>query len=112
MLIYILILFFIFLCVMIECSIISIRNKLLLFYFILFLLLLVSAIRYDVGVDYVNYAELYEESSVPNIRIKEAGFALFFYIFNYWGVPYEYFIVLFSFLTISFFSRYVKINSP
>lgn len=112
MLVYILILFFIFLCVMIECSRVRFRNKILFFYFVLFLLLLMSAIRYDVGVDYINYAELYRESSTLNNRIKETGFALFFYIFNRIGFSYEFFIILFSFLTIFFLTKFIKKSSP
>lgn len=113
MLIYFFVLFIISPFVIIDGLQVKLKSKYLYVCFILFLLFLLSAIRYDVGVDYVNYEELFENSLYSiNPKIKEIGFAFFLYSLNTMGFPYELFVVIFSVLSIYFVSKYILKYSP
>ena len=76
--------------------------------FISFLaLFLFSGLRYDVGMDYSSYEQLYKDSLFQlNPEIKELGWAYLFYWCRNIGISFSIIILL-----ISFFNIYQKIFS-
>lgn len=88
------------------------QQKLLLF--VSFLLLwLFSGLRYNIGMDYPAYKELYENSlSKLNPDIKELGWAYFFYWFRNIGCPFELIILMISFFTIYCVFLFIQRYSP
>lgn len=76
------------------------------------ILFLFSGLRYDVGVDYLSYLELFNDSSVLNENIKEPGFAGLFYIFKRIGVSFFVVNILLSFVIIFFAFKYIRKYSP
>lgn len=82
----------------------------LLFFFIFFLF---SALRYDVGVDYMSYYRLYEES-IGGIheKIKEPGGAYLFYYLKGMGIPFFMVNALYSFLIMYFAFKFIWRHSP
>ena len=75
------------------------KQQKLLFFVSFLLLWLFSGLRYNIGMDYPAYKELYENSlSKLNPDIKELGWAYLFYWFRNIECPFEFVI-----LTISFF---------
>lgn len=83
-------------------------------FFVSFLLLsLFSGLRYDVGMDYSSYEELYHNSlNKLNPEIKELGWRYFFYWFRNMGVPFSVIIFLISLSTLSAAFLFIKKYSP
>lgn len=71
-----------------------------------------SGIRYDVGVDYMNYLEMYDDSIALAEGQKEIGFAWFFHLCRTGGVPFEVIILIFSVLTVGLAFRFIRHYSP
>ena len=83
------------------------------FLFSFLMLLLFSGLRYDVGMDYSAYEELYHESlNKLNPEIKEFGWGYFFYWFRNMGVPFSVVIFLISLFTLSTAFVFIKRYSP
>lgn len=82
----------------------------LFFFFVFFLF---SALRYDVGVDYLSYYKLYEES-VGGIheKIKEPGGAYLFYYLKEIGIPFFVVNALYSFFILCFAFKFIWRYSP
>lgn len=75
--------------------------KIGLFYISFIILFLFSGLRYDVGMDYSSYEELYYNSLVGlNPEIKEPGWAIFFYLFRNLNIPFSNIVLLISFISV------------
>lgn len=82
----------------------------LFFFFVFFLF---SALRYDVGVDYLSYYKLYEESvGGINDKMKEPGGAYLFYCLKSFGVPFFVVNALYSFFILYFAFKFIWRYSP
>lgn len=86
-------------------------SNLLLWRISFIVLFLFSGLRYDVGMDYLSYEEMYKYSyPSPNPEIKELGWAYLFYWGRTLNIHFYFVILLVSFLTIKnvfiFISRY------
>lgn len=89
------------------------KTKILLFFCSFLLLFLFAGLRYDVGMDYSAYEELYHDSlSKLNPEIKEFGWRYFFYLFQNMGVPFSVVIFLISLFTLSTAFVFIWKNSP
>lgn len=89
------------------------KTALFLFFFSFLLLFLFSGLRYNVGMDYSAYEQLYKESlNRINPDIKELGWAYFFYLFRNIGIPFPVVILFISFLTISNVFVFIRRYSP
>lgn len=71
-----------------------------------------SGIRYDVGVDYLNYKQIYDDAVVLAEKQREIGFAWFFHLCRIGGIPFEVIILFFSALTVGMAFRFIKQYSP
>lgn len=74
-------------------------------------LLLLSGLRYGVGVDYFSYKELFSCSS-DLYEMKEKGFIWAVESFNKLGLSFELFSFVFSSFTILMVFRFILKNSP
>lgn len=82
----------------------------LFFFFVFFLF---SALRYDVGVDYLSYYKLYEESARGvHEKIKEPGGAYLFYYLKEIGIPFFVVNALYSFFILYFVFKFIWRYSP
>lgn len=109
MIIYLCILFLLlcFSCISIRC-----KQSISIFSIFFVALALFSAVRYDVGVDYMNYYRIYQDSYSLNSQIKEIGFAWFFHICYQWGISFEWVSMGLSLLIVFLAYRCVKYYSP
>ena len=82
--------------------------------FISFLaLFLFSGLRYDVGMDYSSYEQLYRDSLFQlNPEIKELGWAYLFYWCRNIGISFSIIILLISFFTIYCVFVFIRRYSP
>ncbi|MFT0230104.1 EpsG family protein [Bacteroides thetaiotaomicron] len=82
--------------------------------FISFLaLFLFSGLRYDVGMDYSSYEQLYKDSLFQlNPEIKELGWAYLFYWCRNIGISFSIIILLISFFTIYCVFVFIRRYSP
>ena len=76
------------------------------------ILVIFSGIRYDVGVDYMNYSEMFDEALVLNEGQQEAGFVLGLHLCRLWGIPFEGIVFVFSAFTVMLAFRFIKQYSP
>lgn len=109
--IYNVILFFLFLCSISEAYLKGYQRKYVFFFFFLVLLCL-SAFRFDIGMDYLAYNELYLDSVFLNEEIKETGFRYLFYFLRNFSLPFPCIIALFSFFTLKYAFAFFEKNSP
>ena len=76
-------------------------------------LVLFSGLRYDVGMDYSSYKELYYDSfSGLNSEIKEIGWAFLFHFFCNIGCPFGIIVLLISFASIFCMFKFIYRYSP
>lgn len=69
-----------------------------------------SAIRYDIGVDYLSYLRIYENFEYSTER--EPGFHIINWVFYQFNAPSQYIIAFFAFIfTLAGFSAYPKKNA-
>lgn len=112
MTIYLIILLFLFLCFSIELFIYGHKLLKTYLFFISFLILLtLSGIRYDVGVDYLSYKNIYIDSR-ELYGLKEGGFILITELFHWLEIPFDFFCFCFSFLTLFLAYKFILKNSP
>ncbi|MEG2341033.1 MAG: EpsG family protein [Odoribacter sp.] len=85
-----------------------------LFWVVSFLVLfLFSGLRYDVGMDFSGYEELYNDSLYSvNSEINELGWAYLFYGCRNIGLPFSMVILVISFFTIYSAFVFIKRYSP
>ena len=83
-----------------------------LFFFSFLVLFCFSAFRFDIGMDYSAYRELYMDSIKPNEEIKETGFRYLFYFFRSLSVPFSCIIFLLSLFTLRYAFKFIKTDSP
>lgn len=89
------------------------KQQKLLFFVSFLLLWLFSGLRYNIGMDYPAYKELYENSlSKLNPDIKELGWAYLFYWFRNIECPFEFVILTISFFTVYYVFLFIKRYSP
>lgn len=88
------------------------RMVALLFGFAGGVLAVFSGIRYDVGVDYMNYREMYDEAIVLAEDQTEIGFAWFLHLCKTGGIPFEAIVFIFSGLTVGLACRFIRQYSP
>ncbi len=113
MLPYLVILFFLASFSFLEMFKLDKQQKCCLFSFSFLILLLFSGLRYDVGMDYSAYEDIYQESSGKlNLEIKEIGWRYFFYWFQDIGLPFSVVIFLISLFTLSAAFAFIKKYSP
>lgn len=84
----------------------EVERKLFIFFSII--LLLVSGLRYDIGVDYLSYLSLYQDSFEINPEINEKGFAILFHTLYRLGISYDIVSFILSFFTIYFVFKYIN----
>ncbi|WP_300201906.1 EpsG family protein [Bacteroides sp.] len=82
------------------------------FYAFFLLLLVVSGLRYGIGMDYFAYNGLYQDSFELNDEIKETGFRYLFYFFKNISVPFACMIFLFSYITMKYAFCFIRKYSP
>lgn len=112
MLIYFVILFFIFIFSCLNPFIKSNTAATFTYWILCVVLIFFSGIRYDVGMDYVSYKILYEESVVLDEGQKEFVFAWIFHLCRIIGIPFQIIVMLFSFITVGLAFRFMKKYSP
>lgn len=113
MLIYFIIFLFLLVCSLLNPYIrCDAKSTSALFLFMGGLLVVFSAIRYDVGVDYMNYWEMYDEAIIFNEGQQETGFAWGLHLGRVWGVPFEVIVLFFSVLTVGLAFRFIRQYSP
>ena len=107
-------LFYIFLlvCILFTSSIVSLCNKKIfcnVFKVITFLLLFIpAAIRYDVGVDYLNYIDIFDDISNGGALYIEPGYWLLNYIVAINGGSAQIVLAISAFITLFFFFKGVE----
>lgn len=112
MAIYLLILFFIFICGILNPYIKKNIQLITKIYSAEFLILfLLGGIRKDVGVDYVNYEEIYRMSD-KLYAMKELGFIWIIQFLNNLKLDFSVFCIIFMAVTLLGVFRFVCINSP
>lgn len=90
------------------------KNTIFLLFSILFIF---SAFRFNVGVDYPNYKELYEtKGDIQALirvgsRINEIGFIYIIKILNILGAGFQVLLMLYAFITIYFILKFIDIFS-
>ncbi len=112
MFIYIVILSFLVILSCIEPFII--RNKAVkyVFIFLCILLIVLSGLRYDVGVDYMNYKEMYDDATILNENQKEFVLAKIFHYCKVNDIPFQIIIFSFAFWTVGLTFRAIGKYSP
>lgn len=80
------------------------KNKLEALKYTMFILFFYLAIRYDYGTDYLNYYELFTDSTEYETESREVLFWFFFRLFN----KYTYFIIFHTFLCCLTFYFFIK----
>lgn len=75
------------------------------------ILIILLGLRYDVGVDFLNYQNLYSCSADLYI-MKETGFIKIIELFNMLNLPFFVFCFFYAWLTVWLIFRFVKNNSP
>lgn len=83
-------------------------NKSYLYWGICLILGLVSACRYNVGMDYQTYTRIYTDSS---INVKEIGYQLINNISHFFGFSAQFTIACYSFVTIFLAFKFIQENS-
>lgn len=71
-----------------------------------------SGLRYDVGVDYMNYKQMYADAIVLAEGQKEIGLAWIFHLCRIGGFPFEGIVFVFSVLTIGMVFCFIRQYSP
>lgn len=84
----------------------AVEKKIFVFFSVI--LLFISGLRYDIGVDYLSYLSLYQDSFEINPEINEKGFAIFFHILYKLGISYDIVSFILSFFTIYFVFKYIN----
>lgn len=111
MFIYILILCLLFLLACLDPYLRLDSTKRKLFLFVGCALSVFAGIRYDVGVDYTNYEDLYELSD-DLYQMKEIGFIKIIELFNWLGLPFSLFCLCYSLLTVLLVCCFIEKYSP
>lgn len=112
MLIYLIVLFFLFVTALLNPFIkqnIPLITKLFCTEFLI--LFLLGGVRKDVGVDYVNYEEIYSMSD-KLYAMKEVGFVWIVELLNKFSLPFCVFCLLFIGVTLFGIFHFVRVRSP
>lgn len=72
---------------------------------------LLAGLRYNNGVDYASYKEIYENPS-ELYELKETGFIQLVDLMNRIGLSYQVFVFLFSFVTVWLAFKFIRYYSP
>ncbi len=84
-------------------------DKMILLFIAFLIVFLPSAIRYDIGVDYLNYLEIYNNEWFKDYINKEPSFYFINLVFKNLDVHFQLLIVTFAFIfTIVAFKAYPK----
>ena len=87
-------------------------DKMILLFIAFLIVFLPSAIRYDIGVDYLNYLEIYNNEWFKDYINKEPSFYFINLVFKNLDVHFQLLIVTFAFIfTIVAFKAYPKKNA-
>ena len=111
MFVYVLILFLLFLLAWIDPCLKTDKAKKKVFLCAGFALSIFAGIRYDVGVDYANYADLYSLSN-DLYQMEEIGFIGIIKLFNWLGLPFSVFCLSYSLLTVLLICHFIEKYSP
>lgn len=80
--------------------------------FIYIVLLLIAALRYNVGMDYASYKDIYLNAADDPDLVSEPGFILIIRILRFFNLPFEVFIfITASFITTLAFKYIIKYSS-
>ncbi len=110
--VYLAILFFLLVCSLLNPYIRKDVTLVTKFYFFeFFFLMLLGALRKNVGVDYVNYEELFHRSD-ELYKMKESGFIWLVEVFNSLHLSFVVFCSLFAFLSVWLAFRFILKHSP
>lgn len=110
---YILLLFFLFSFSILDLFKVDDKLRIGIWYISFLSLFLFSGLRYDIGMDYSSYRELYYDSlSGLNSEIKEFGWAFLFYFFRNMGCPFWVVILSVSFISIFCVFKFIHRYSP
>lgn len=110
--IYLVILFFLLVCSLLNPYIRKdVRMVTNLFFVEFLMLVLLGGLRKDIGVDYLSYAELYNQSA-ELYKMNEKGFIGMIDAFNSLHLPFVVFCFCFSFLSVYLAFRFFIKNSP
>lgn len=74
-------------------------------------LVLLAGLRYNNGVDYPNYKNIYQDTWELH-KMKEIGFVQLVDFMNVLGLPYQVFVFLFSLVTVWLAFRFIRRYSP
>lgn len=84
----------------------------MVFFLSVLILIILSAIRLDVGMDYMSYKSIYGEVSDYGGEHLEPGFVAIVYLLKLLHFPYEFFIFIMSVLTVFYGGEYIRKYSP